>query len=342
MKFVRTCIEALAWVRPPVEVTSDAIERRLADVYKRLRLPEGRLELMTGIRARHFWERPVLPSQVAAEAGRKALARSRFDAGDIDLLVHCGVCRDRLEPATASGVHRLLGLGGATQILDISNACLGFLNAVLLAAGMIESGQIRRALLVTGEDGLPLLERTLRLMQEPGLTRQSIKPLFANLTIGAGAAAAVLCAQDEAPGSPRLLGAVVETDTSHNELCQGGTSGDGLEMLTDSEALLEAGLGVANRAWKRFQQVLDWTAATPARVICHQVGRVHQRRLLENLGVAEDKDYPTYPFMGNTGSAAVPITLAAAVEAGAISKGDLVALFGIGSGLSSIIMGVRW
>src|SRR5690606_11592949 len=186
--------------------------------------------------------------------------------------------RDRLEPATASGVHRMLGLGGSAQILDVSNACLGFLNGMLLAAGLIESGQVRRALLVTGEAGLPLPERTLRGMQDPSQTRRSVKPLFANLTIGAGAAAAVLCHVDEAPDAPQLLGAVVETDTSYNELCQGAAAGNELEMLTDSEALLEAGLEVAGRAWNRFCAELDWTSATPARVICHQVGRVHQRR----------------------------------------------------------------
>ena len=76
--------------------------------------------------------------------------------------MHAAVCRDRLEPATAAYVHQALGLPGHTQILDVSNACLGFLNALVMAAGMIESGQIERALIVAGENGRPLLERTLR------------------------------------------------------------------------------------------------------------------------------------------------------------------------------------
>ena len=41
-----------------------------------------------------------------------------------------------------------MGLRGNTQILDVSNACLGFVNALVLAGSMIESGQIRRAILV--------------------------------------------------------------------------------------------------------------------------------------------------------------------------------------------------
>jgi 3-oxoacyl-[acyl-carrier-protein] synthase-3 len=341
MRFSHVRIESLAWVKPPVEVTSESIELRLKSAYDRLHLPPGRLELMTGIKARHFWPGPVLASKASAEAGEKALAKSRIPRVDIDLLMHCGVSRDRMEPATASYVHALLGLGPKTQILDVSNACLGFLNGLMLASGLIESGAIRAALIVTGEDGLPLLENTIRQFLDPSETRQSVKRLFANLTIGAGAAAAVVCDESLAPGGMKLLGATVETDTGANKLCQGGAVQGGLEMATDSEALLEAGLKVAGRAWERFTGELGWTAATPERVVCHQVGRVHQKRLLEMLGIDEKRDYPIYPFMGNTGSAAVPSALAAALEAGAIKRGDRVAVLGIGSGLSSIMAGVE-
>jgi len=341
MKFAHVRIESLAWVQPPVEVTSDEVERRLAPAYDRLHLPAGRLELMTGIKSRHFWERPVLASWASAQAGAKVLAKTRMPKERIGLLAHCGVCRDRMEPATASYVHGLLGLGSTTQILDVSNACLGFMNGMLLAAGLIESGQIESALIVTGEDGLPLLERTIEQFLDPVQTRRSVKSLFANLTIGAGSAAVLLCHESFAPDGMKMLGAVVETDSSANHLCQGGTATGGLEMATDSEALLEVGLNVAGRAWKRFCVELGWDAATPDRVICHQVGRVHQRRLLENLGLDEAKDFPTYPFMGNTGSAAVPVTLAAAAESGAIRAGDKLALLGIGSGLSSIMMALE-
>jgi 3-oxoacyl-[acyl-carrier-protein] synthase-3 len=342
MRFTHVRIESLAWVKPPVEVTSDAIEARLAPAYERLRMPAGRLELMTGIKSRHFWTNPVLASQASAEAGARVLSRTSIPKERIDLLLHCAVCRDRMEPATASYVHASLGLRPQTQILDVSNACLGFMNGMMLAAGLIESGQLGAALVVTGEDGLPLLENTIRQFLSPEETRQSVKRLFANLTIGAGAAAAVLCHDSLAPDGMKLLGGVVETDTSANRLCQGGTAHGGLEMVTDSEALLEAGLKVAGNAWNRFTAEMNWTAETPERVVCHQVGRVHQRRLLEELGLDESKDFPTYPFMGNTGSAALPTALAAAIEAGAVKKGDRVALLGIGSGLSSIMAGVQY
>ncbi len=337
MKFSHVAVESLDCVLPPVEVSSDAIEARLAPAYERLSLPAGRLELMTGIRARRFWEKPVAASFASAEAARKVLAKTRIPREKLGILMHCGVCRDRMEPATAATVHDLLGLSPATQILDVSNACLGFLNGMILAAGLIESGQIEAALIVTGEDGLPLLERTIEQFLDPSQTRKSVKSLFANLTIGAGAAAAVFCHTSLAPEAPRLSAALCRTDSAASRLCQGGAKNGGLEMTTDSEALLEAGIALAGNAWEGFLAETGWTRAEVTGVVCHQVGRVHQRRLLEKLGLSEALDHPTYPFLGNTGSAALPTALALALDGGMLAQGGKVALLGIGSGLSTLM-----
>ena len=175
MKFSRVAIEAMAYSLPPRLVTSEEIEDRLSPLYSRLKLQTGRLELMTGIKSRRLWPADFKASQASAEAGIK-LIQGGINPTEVDLLIHCAVCRDRLEPATASYVHRLMGLSGNTQILDISNACLGFLNALVLAGSMIETGQIRRAILVAGENGAPLVEQTIKLLNEGEHDRKSIKP----------------------------------------------------------------------------------------------------------------------------------------------------------------------
>lgn len=343
MCFEKVRLPAFGTVFPPEVVTSADIEERLRPLYERLRLPAGRLELMTGIRERRFWPDNRVPSAASAEAGEKALQTWGGDRREIELVAHCGVCRDRLEPATAAYVHGQLGLASGCQIFDLSNACLGFLNGLTLVSGLIESGQIRRALLVSGENGRPLLEHTIKTLLGGDFTRQTIKPYFANLTIGAGAVACVLTHLDDAPeGAMKFLGGVVETDSSANELCQGGDAGDhGLEMLTEAEALLGAGLGVAERNWERFKAVFDWAEDRLDHFISHQVGRAHQRQLIERLGLDPAKDFTTYERLGNVGSVSLPITLAKAVTTGVIKRGERVALLGIGSGLSSMMMGVE-
>jgi 3-oxoacyl-[acyl-carrier-protein] synthase-3 len=343
MKFTRACITDTAVVIPPIPVTSAEIEERLAPMYNRLRLPEGRLELMTGISRRHYWDHSILPSQASAEAGRQILERGKVHAGEIDLLIHCGVCRDRMEPSTAAYVHGFLGLSANCQILDVSNACLGFVNAMVLAAGLLESGQIRHALLVSGENGRPLLDNTIKTLLEGDFTRSSVKPYFANLTIGAGAAAMLLSRDDLVYGPHhRLLGGAVRSDSEANKLCQGDSAGvDGFEMQTDAEALLNAGIELAKETWNQFEQELGWTRDTPDCFTCHQVGKTHQRHLFDSLRLERSKDFITYEYMGNVGSVSLPFTFHKAVEEGRVSSGKKVAMLGIGSGLSCVMLGVE-
>lgn len=340
MRFARVALSTPEVELPPEVWTSAEVERRLAPLYARLRLPEGRLELMTGIRERRFWPAAIRPSEASAAAGRRALAAAGLGPGDVDLLVHCSVCRDRLEPATAAYVHGLLGLGPQAQILDVSNACLGFANAAVLAAGLVESGQIRRALVCAGEDGRPLVERTIRTLNEDlSLDRDGIKPFFANLTIGAGAAAAVVSRDDLAPaGGFRLLAAAAATDSAANRLCEGDSASSELDMRTDSEALLHAGVALAEACWAGFREASGWDASTPDRVVTHQVGRRHAALLFERLGLDIAKDCPSLAELGNVGSVSLPATLGLARAAGRIAPGHRVALLGIGSGLSSLML----
>lgn len=341
MKFAHVCIEALAVSLPEEIWTSAHIEERLRPLYERLKLPEGRLELMTGIRERRMWPEGTRPSDASAGAGRAALAKSALKPEQVELFIHAAVSRDMMEPATASFAHRKIGLPASTQIFDVSNACLGFLNSLTLAAGLIESGQIKCAMIVSGENGRPLVEQTLRTLVAKPLTRNEIKPYFANLTIGSGAVGAIVCHQSLVKGRRhRLLGGLARAATQHSDLCQGDTYGaESLAMQTDSEQLLLAGVALAKETWT------DFTAEQGSayeRFVCHQVGSVHRRKLYETLGLDVAKDFSTFETLGNTGSVALPSTLALAVAAGAVKEGDRVGLLGIGSGLNCMMLALEW
>lgn len=343
MRFENVVIESLAYELPPEVWTSASIEERLGPLYERLKLPAGRLELMTGIRERRFWPQATAASAASAMAGRRALAASALGADRVEMLVHAAVCRDMLEPATASFVHRELGLRPGVQVFDVSNACLGFLNALTLLGGLIESGQIECGLITVGEDGRGLVEQTIATLLREPLTRNGIKPYFANLTIGSAAVAAVVCHRSLAPHGHRLLGGVGRAATHHNDLCQGDrVGGSALVMQTDSEQLLVAGVELAGETWRDFKGATGWTETTPARFVCHQVGSMHRRALYETLGLDLARDFSTFERLGNTGSAALPITLAHAAGAGAVRPGDKVALLGIGSGINCLMLAVEW
>src|SRR5438874_4848390 len=119
MRYAHVCIESLGYSLPEESVTSDEIERRLQPLYGRLRLPEGRLELMSGIRERRLRPRGTRPSEKNIESGGKAIQAAGISPHDIGCLIHGSVSRDQLEPATACRVHHELGLPEQCQVYDV-------------------------------------------------------------------------------------------------------------------------------------------------------------------------------------------------------------------------------
>lgn len=343
MKFKNVVIESYGYDLSDKKVSSSDIETRLGSLYTKLKLPEGRLELMTGISERRMWEPGTKPSDLSTAAAKKCLAKSKIKASEVDLLIHASVCRDFLEPATASVVHANLGLSRSAMIFDLSNACLGVINAIVVAGNMIESGQIKTALIVSGENGGPLLENTVdELLNNPKIDRKNIKKYIANLTIGSAATAIMITHKDLSPDSPSVIGGAVETDSSANHLCRGDGNTHSLVMETDSEELLKYGVALGQSTWQKARAELGWENINVDFVLTHQVGTAHEKLSLESLELNKIKTFRTYPFLGNTGSSALPITLMIADEQGLINKGENIALLGIGSGLSSIMLGVKW
>lgn len=345
--YQNVCVAAFAATLPERVVSTAEIEMRLAPLYQRLRLPEGRLELMTGIRQRRFWPTQMRPSQASIATAAKALALGRIDRHDVGALVHGSVCRDFLEPATACPVHMSLGLPAQCIVYDVSNACLGLLTGMVQIANMIELGQIRAGVVVGTESGGGLVEATIDyLNHNTSLSRQDVKPAFASLTIGSASAAIVLAHRSLCPQGMRLLGGVVHANTSQCELCQGGgeqAAGQGGPplMSTDSEALLNHGVTTARAAFERFLASMRWEKESIQKTFCHQVGRAHQKLLLDTLGLDPAIDYTTFETLGNTGAAALPATAALGIEQGHVRPGDRVALLGIGSGINVIMLGLQ-
>ncbi len=345
MKYSSVRIESVGYHLPERIVTSLELEARLEPCYARLGFHSGRIELMSGIRERRHFEPGTRPSSVAIKAAEKCLLESAIKKEDIGVLIFSSVCRDFMEPASASVVHRGLGLGQNCQLFDISNACLGFANSMMVVANMIELGQIKAGLVVAGEDGGPLVEATIeRLNNDPEVTRKNSKLSFASLTIGSGAAAMVLAHKDHTDSRHELLGGVMMTDSTANELCQGGTgvSAKGPLMQTDSEKLMQEGVKLGAKVWAATREELNWTNDSVQRVFTHQVGVAHRKLLFELLELDQSKDFPTVETLGNIGSVSLPISLSMGRDEGVLKSGDNVAMLGIGSGLVCLNLGVRW
>src|SRR3954464_7347784 len=188
-------------------ITSDAIDERLLDTYQRVGLRPGLLERLCGIRERRWWAEGVDFVDGAAMAGAKAISESGIDPASIGLMINTSVSRKYLEPSTAVAVHHALGLPRSCQNFDVTNACLGFVNGMELAAAMIDSGMVDHALVVNGEDSRQVQERTIERLNRPETVSRDVLSQFATLTLGSGAVAMVLGRADRHSHGHRLSSA---------------------------------------------------------------------------------------------------------------------------------------
>jgi len=113
-------------------------------------------------------------------------------------------------------------------------------------------------------------------------------------------------------------------------------------MSTDSVGVLKHGVDLGLRTWESFLGTLGWAKDQVDKVICHQVGSVHQQTVLRTLGIDANKDFATFTHLGNIGTVSLPITAAMAKERGHLCSGDRVSFLGIGSGLNCLMLGWDW
>ncbi|MBW2999887.1 3-oxoacyl-ACP synthase III [Candidatus Woesearchaeota archaeon] len=347
MRYSKVYLESMGYELAPVVVTSQEIEQRLAPLYEKINISQGQLETWTGISERRWWEPGYPLSQGAIAAARKALASSNVKPKDIDILIYASVGREAHEPATACKVADALGISKDAFIYDLSNACLAAINGIVDIANHIELGNCRAGMVVSCESAREINEITIKRMLENGTMEYLIKSMT-TLTGGSGASAILLTDGSFSNSAKhKLIGGVSCTAPEFHDLCQWGMEplGDGHfkeVMRTDAIGVLKNGVKLGKRTWNNFLDTVGWKKDDVDKTICHQVAEKNQEIMLKTMGIPREKDFITYPFLGNMGTVALPTTAAIADERGFLQRGDNVFFGGIGSGLNCMMLGWKW
>lgn len=337
-RYEQVVVSGVAHVDAPHVITSREIDEQLATPLARFGMHPGVLEGYAGIVERRFWDVGDQPSTGAIAAGERALVAAGIDRSAVGALVNTSVCRDYIEPSTASIVHAGLGLAPAALNFDLGNACLGFVSGMTVVAGMIERGEIDHAIVVNAEGSRHAVEQTIARLTDPGCDEASFRESFATLTLGSGAAAMVLSRADLAPDGHPYRGGMSRAATEHHGLCRGQID----EMRTDARTLLMAGLALAKDIFPEAAERFGLTPDATAAYVMHQISRVHTDATADLLGLAPEKIPLVYPEFGNIGPAGIIITLSKEAEAGRLATGDRLALMGIGSGLNMTVAELVW
>ena len=272
----------------------------------------------------------VSNAAMATAAARQALAAADLSADELDLIIVATCSPDRAVPSVAAYVQRELGGVGAT--MDLNAACSGFVYAMSVANGMIAAGTVERALIIGAE----------RLSSFLDLKDRSTAVLF-----GDGAGAVVVAASE---GPEGVLSSNLHSDGSLTEILT--IRGAGTEGVFDPEvpvtvdmegrevfrnAVTRMGEGAVVAVENAGLEVGDIDV-----LISHQANIRIIDATARRLSVDPDTVYTNIHAYGNTSAASIPIALSEALDQGAISPGDVVAMVAFGGGLTWGALILRW
>lgn len=325
-------VSAIPASRP---VPIDQVEQRVAEASS-IGIPRGVVGRLTGVHQVFHADDDTQASDLAVSAARQSLAASGSDR--VDLLIFASASQDVAEPATSHIVAAKLGL--SCPVFDVRNACNSWLNGVQVAEALIESGQYRRVLVVTGE----MPSRAMRWQVRDLAQYASSFPGWSMSDAGA-AGVVERCDPDD---SGAILHRWFTAESQHWAV--GLVPGCGSMHPRDPDRTYFEIDGARLRA--AFDSVpLDRIHAALARdgfaagdfatVAAHQVAMRYLDEMAERLGLKRHGIVETLPTYGNCTSASIPLQLQQIREQELTRPGEPVLLLGLGGGISLGTMVVR-
>jgi 3-oxoacyl-[acyl-carrier-protein] synthase-3 len=273
----------------------------------------GWIAKRTGTRERPWAAADERLSQLAADAGRAAMQQAGVAASDLDLVLVATSTADEITPNAAPLVAGLIGAGRAGA-LDVGAACTGWLSALAMACGQVESGRAGHALVV----GADFLSRFL------DVSDRDTAPLFAD-----GAGAAVVSATDAPTG--RIGPIVLHSDHSGSHMIR---LDRGDHIRVDGQASFRAAVASLTQVTTEALAASGWRLEDVDLFVYHQansriINAVGQRLELDPARVV---DY--VGRFANASTATLPIALSVAQTEGRLEPGQRVLLAAFGGGLT--------
>jgi len=306
-----------------------------ADLEKMVDTSDEWIVTRTGIRERRICGPDETTASLSVQAARRALDDAGVLAEELDLVLCATATGDYIWPATACLIQDAIGAKRAAAF-DLSAACSGFVFSLATAAGFIQTGTMRR-ILVIGADTLT---------KQVNWEDRGTCVLFGD---GAGAAVLGPCPPDEG-----LLASSLGTDGSGVPLIvlqAGGTKHPVTpEAIAQKQnCIYMSGSEVYKFAVRKMGDVcldaLCKANLTPKDVdlfVPHQANIRIINAAADRMGLPPEKVFLNVHKYGNTSAASIPMALTEARQEGRVQRGDVLVFVGFGAGLTWGANVVRW
>ena len=293
------------------------------------------IKTRTGITERHFaFEGGV--TDILLPAAKSVLEQRGLTPEDIDLIILATITPDRVFPSSAAILQRKLGATNAWGF-DLAGACSGFLYALVTGAKMIESGAVKRALILGGDKMSSIL---------------NFEDRTTCVLFGDGGGAALLEATDD--DSFGVIDHILRMDGRGEDFLYQKAGGSlrppSIETVTNREHFVyQEGQSVFKSAVKGMADVSfeimqrnKLTADDVAWLVPHQANLRIIDATADRMGLPREKVMINIDRFGNTTAGTIPICLSELHINKKVAKGDYVVLSSFGAGYTWGSVLIRW
>jgi 3-oxoacyl-[acyl-carrier-protein] synthase-3 len=283
-----------------------------ADIAANIGVEAVWIERRTGIRSRRHAAAGARLTDLAADAARSALAAAQLEADAVDMILVATLSADELTPNAAPQVAHAIGAHNAGT-MDIGAACTGFVSAIGVGAGLVESGRADNVLIV----GAEILSRHLDHHD------RKTAMLF-----GDGAGAIVLAADADGSVGPLVLA----SDGSAAEFILADRT-SGIIQMDGHETFRRATVALIDST----REVLVRAGLTTDDIdlfVYHQANGRITSAVAEALDLTDGRVLDVIADVGNTSAASIPLALAEARERGLLRPGARIVLGAVGAGFT--------
>ncbi len=281
----------------------------------------------TGISSRHILSDETI-TDIAFMAADAAIADSKIDVADLDLIIVSTVSSDYLTPSLACIIQG--HIGATCPAFDISAACTGFIYALDIAKNYFQSGNAKNILIVSADAMSRIVDWTHR----------STCVLF-----GDGAGAVVL-----SKGSD-LLAIKLTSESNLDIISIPHVTGNSpfSELKKDLSYIKMDGRETYKFAFaaicKNTNDVAQLAGIDVNDIdyfITHQANIRIIEAAQQRMNVPIEKFLNNIDSAGNTSSATIPILLDQENKKGTFKPGDILVLNSFGAGLTTGAAIIRW
>jgi 3-oxoacyl-[acyl-carrier-protein] synthase-3 len=299
------------------------------DCPPQLRQERERLIRNIGIETRRICPEWQCFSDLALEAAETLLSDLGWEGDEVDALICVTQSPDYLIPSTAIILQDRLKLSQATIAYDVNLGCSGYPFGLHLLGSMIQSGSIRKALLLVGDKCATIND-----------------PLFSD----AGTATALQYSAEAPPMYFDLNSdgsgykAIMLPIGGHRQPYQGhhsipvrdeqGINHWPAELVLDGPSVLSFSTQRVPPAVQRTLQYAGMSFDDIDHFIFHQANKMINETIRKKLRLPEEKVPSTLKEFGNTSGASIPVTMTAKIRDALNSGHQRLLMGGFGIGLS--------